>query len=147
MQRRTDKGKLLEQVAFENGLCLLITGFGTPRQYFLWDAFRVQRKRRVDAHACIGSGKGWMLNPPQLLAGSDFEEFKRQCVNFQAGFKCIENLPYTKTLLELANTYHRAAIDNATEAFCRELVELEPDDDEANELLKWVRRRLRKRKP
>ncbi len=113
----------------------LIVGIGKdPRRYYLWDSFIIDDVTR-DGEIYTASGPGHMLNPPQLLAGEHFDEFKEECAGF-AKFLDVSRLHFTKTLQKFAALFHRPnVIDQKTRQFCEELVHLLPDDSDAQDLL------------
>jgi hypothetical protein len=111
-----------------------IVGIGKdPRRYYLWDCFVVGQVSRA-GEIFTASGPGFMLNPPQLLAGPHFDEFKEACAGF-AMFCDITRLPFTSILEKLAARFHRPnVIDEQTREFCENLVQLIPDDSDAQDL-------------
>jgi hypothetical protein len=113
----------------------LIVGIGkNPRRYYLWDCFVVDEVTR-DGEIFIASGPGYMLNPPQVLAGAHFDEFKEQCAGFVT-LTDVSHLGFTNTLEKLAALFHRPnVIDEKTRQFCDELVLMVPDDSDAQDLL------------
>ena len=114
----------------------LIVGIGKdPRRFYLWDCFVVEQVNR-DGEIYTASGAGYMLNPPQLLAGAHFDEFKEACHGF-AMFSDITRLQFTSTLQKLAALFHRPdVIDEKTRQFCNDLAHLFPDDSDAQDMLK-----------
>ena len=50
------------------------------------------------------------LAPPKELKGVRFDRFKSACANF-VGFRCIDGLPYTKTLVQLAERAQEDPMD------------------------------------
>jgi hypothetical protein len=64
----------------------------------------------------VAHGPGWQLCPPQRLEGAEFEQFKKSCANF-VGFQRIDNLLYSTTLKELAESYRRPSSGEAMRSF------------------------------
>jgi len=112
----------------------LIVGIGKdPRRYYLWDSFIIEDVTR-DGEIYTASGPGHMLNPPQLLAGEHFDEFKEEFAGF-AKFLDASRLQFTKTLQKVAALFHRPnAIDEKTRQFCKDVVRLLPYDSDAQDL-------------
>ena len=113
----------------------LIVGIGKdPRRYYLWDCFIIDTVTR-DGDIFAAAGLGFMLNPPQHLAGEHFDEFKEQCGGFST-FTDVSQFPYTATLRRLASRFHRPhANDETTRQFCEDLAHLIPEDSDAQDLL------------
>jgi hypothetical protein len=113
----------------------LIVGIGKdPRRYYLWACFVIDKVTR-EGEIFTASGPGYMLNPPQLLVGEHFDEFKEQCAGFVT-FSDISGLRFTKTLRQLAALFHRPnETDEKTRQFCKDLFRLLPDDSDAQDLL------------
>jgi hypothetical protein len=84
-----------------NGSVLVIVGLGQPRQFYLWEHFRIDEVDENPNGSFSAWGPGWQLSPPQKLEGPAFENFKSSCASF-VGFRRIDDLPYTKTLLKIA---------------------------------------------
>ncbi len=82
------------------GRVFLIGGVGRPRRYFLWEAFEVEEVT-ANGGEFQASGTGWQLAPPAELTGKPFEQFRSACANF-VGFRCINDLPFARTLNTLA---------------------------------------------
>jgi len=88
------------------GRVFLIFGVGNPRRFYLWNSFTVQDVEPiVDGEgkpAFQATGPGYFLQPPVRLDGPEFDDFKSECANF-VGFRRVDDLPYSKTLVKLAN--------------------------------------------
>jgi hypothetical protein len=100
---RTSK-KFIQRAA---GRVFLIVGIGRPKRFFLWQTFRIKELEEFEddrSTAYNVYGPGWELAPPQELKGVGFERFKTSCANF-VGFRRIDDLPYTKTLVRLAEKF------------------------------------------
>jgi hypothetical protein len=102
----------------------LIVRIGTPGQYFLWDAFTVERVEKSES-GYRAWGTGTQMVPPQRLEGDDFEAFRRSCACF-IGFQRIDGLPYAATLERLAEDSSGGPLDDGAEAFCSMLVKWRP---------------------
>jgi hypothetical protein len=104
--------------------CFMIVGIGNPRRYYLWNCFTIESVAPTEDNPdhFVAVGSGWMLNPPQLLSGSEFQQFQEQCANF-ASFKNISHLDYTQHLIELAHAFHKPETDQNSLDFCNELVQ------------------------
>lgn len=118
----------------------LIAGFaGKPHAYYLWSTFVIDDVEfEPESGKYVARGEGWMLNPPQLLEGPDFDIFRGKCANF-AAFKDIGDLQYTNTLRLLADEFHRQEWDEMTLSFCESLFEKLPADEEAELLANHIR--------
>lgn len=119
----------------------MIVGIGRkPPTFYLWKTFVIEEIEEQGGNY-IASGNGWMLNPPQLLEGDEFDAFRKECANF-AAYKRISHIPYTEHLRELSDKYHRYEWDDETIQFCVSLFDLIPDDPDAAELVNIVGRYL-----
>ena len=105
----------------------MLVGFRDRKKtmrYVLWSTFIIEEVQK-DHDGYSVRGDGWMLNPPQILEGKDLEQFQHDCANF-AAFKRIGHLPFCKTLISLADSFHRQEWDEQTLKFCKKLSELLP---------------------
>jgi hypothetical protein len=126
------------------GQVYLIVGVGRPKRYYLWSTFRIreldQRENTDGSPIYTAFGSGWGLSPPQELKGGRFEAFKRECANF-VGFRRIDDLPYTKTLVALAAKFRRRANLAMQCDFIEQVMEtLRPRDNERKRLKGMLRR-------
>lgn len=87
-----------------SGRVILIAGLGQPRQYYLWSTFTIDRCQKQPDGQILLEGTGWQLSPPQLLEEINFSKFKKTCANF-IGFRQISDLPYSASLIQLAERY------------------------------------------
>jgi len=87
-----------------DGQVFLVAGIGHPRQFFLWETFTIEEVMPKPSGLFEASGTGWQLAPPAALEGKSFDEFKAACANF-VGFRCTNDLPYTRTLRKLADLH------------------------------------------
>jgi hypothetical protein len=120
----------------------VIAGLGKPKSYYLWEAFTIEDVA-FDGEQYTLSGPGWVLLPPQALAGKDFETFKAACANF-VSFRRIDDLPYHKTLRQIADKYHLGEATPACESFCDELIRQLPKNGDSYYYRGTVRQRLQK---
>lgn len=120
----------------------VITGLGKPKIYYLWESFTIEDVT-WDGEQYTLSGPGWVLLPPQPLKGKAFETFKAACANF-VRFRRIDDLPYHKTLRQIADQYHLPDATPDCEAFCDELIRQLPKYGDAYYYRATVRRRLNK---
>src|SRR5947207_4151677 len=104
----------------KGGTVYVISGFGKPKKYVLWEAFTIEEVTRQDDQFVV-SGPGWVLLPPAPLEGQEFDQFKAACANF-IGFRRIDDQPYKDTLRKVAGANRKSALTPACEAFCDELV-------------------------
>ncbi|MBP3958719.1 hypothetical protein J8F10_26030 [Gemmata sp. G18] len=108
----------------KGGTVYVISGFGKPKTYVLWEAFTIEDIVKQDDQFVV-SGPGRVLLPPAVLSGADFEKFKSACANF-IGFRKIDDQKYTDTLKHLADANTKAQLAPACEQFCDELVKAFP---------------------
>ncbi len=108
----------------QGGTVFVISGFGKPKTYVLWEAFTIEDIVKQDDQFVV-SGAGRVLLPPAVLSGKDFEKFKSACANF-VGFRKIDDQKYTETLQQLADANAKARLSPACEQFCDELVKAFP---------------------
>jgi hypothetical protein len=120
----------------------VIAGLGKPKRYFLWEVFTVEDVAH-DGEQYTVTGPGWVLYPPQRLEGKAFDDFKAACAHF-VGFRAIDELPYRKTLRNLADKFHLPDVNAACEAFCDELIKLEPKNGDSYYYRAGVRQKLGK---
>jgi hypothetical protein len=111
------------------GTVYVLTGLGKPKRYYLWEAFTIDDVQ-FDGTQYTVSGPGWVLLPPQVLEGKDFDKFKASCANF-VSFRAIDDLPYKDTLRKLADQFHLPAVSGACEDFCTELIKMLPKNGDA----------------
>jgi tetratricopeptide (TPR) repeat protein len=104
----------------KGGTVFVISGFGKPKKYVLWEAFTIEDITKQDDQFVV-SGPGRVLLPPAELSGADFEKFKTACANF-VGFRKIDDQKYAATLKKLADANAKAKLSLACEKFCDELV-------------------------
>ncbi len=104
----------------KGGTVFVISAFGKPKKYVLWEAFTIEDITKQDDQFVV-SGPGQVLLPPAELVGKDFEKFKSACANF-IGFRRIDDQKYTETLKQLAESNAKAKLTPACEAFCSELI-------------------------
>jgi len=90
----------------QGGTVYVISGFGKPKKYVLWEAFTIEEITKQDDQFVV-SGPGRVLLPPAELTGKDFEKFKAACANF-IGFRKIDDQTYTATLKKLAEANAKA---------------------------------------
>ena len=57
------------------GTVYVISAFGKPRKYVLWEAFTIEEVTK-EGDQFVVSGPGKVLLPPAELKGKDFEKFK-----------------------------------------------------------------------
>jgi hypothetical protein len=104
----------------KGGTVYVISAFGKPKKYVLWEAFAIEEITKQDDQFVV-SGPGKVLLPPAELSGKDFEKFKSACANF-IGFRKIDDQKYTDTLKQLATDNAKAKLSPACEKFCDELI-------------------------
>jgi hypothetical protein len=126
----------------KGGTVYVISGFGKPKRYVLWEAFTIEEIAKQDDRFVV-SGPGKVLLPPAELSGKEFETFKAACANF-IGFRKIDDQKYTATLKQLADANAKATLSPACEAFCDELVKAFPKMGDAYYYRGHVRRHLGK---
>jgi hypothetical protein len=108
------------------GRVFLIAGIASPRHYYLWSTFEVDRVDEVKGEFHV-MGTGWELKPPQPLKGHSFEVFRQQCANF-VGFRSIDGLPFVKYLERLANACRPPGDAGEVQRFLEGLLELLPQE-------------------
>jgi hypothetical protein len=104
----------------KGGTVYVISAFGKPKKYVLWESFTIEEITTQDDQFVV-SGPGRVLLPPAELSGKDFEKFKSACANF-IGFRKIDDQKYTTTLKQLADASAKAKLSPACAKFCDELV-------------------------
>ena len=124
------------------GTVYVISGFGKPKKYVLWEAFTIEEIAKQDDQFVV-SGPGRVLLPPAELSGKDFEKFKSACANF-IGFRRIDDQKYTETLKKLTDGNAKAELAPACEAFCDELIKAFPKMGDAYYYRGHVRHHLGK---
>jgi hypothetical protein len=113
----------------KGGIIYVIAGLGKPKRYYLWESFTIDDIQQEGDQYTV-SGPGWVLAPPPLLQGKEFDKFKAACANF-ISFRAIDDLPYHKKLGELAGQFHLEKVNAACEDFCGELIKLLPKNGDA----------------
>ena len=78
----------------KGGTLYVVSGFGKPKKYVLWEAFTIEDVTKQDDQFVV-SGPGRVLLPPAPLEGKEFEKFKTACANF-VGFRKIDDLPHRR---------------------------------------------------
>jgi hypothetical protein len=116
--------KLAAVQTAQGGTVYVISGFGKPKKYVLWEAFTIEAVTKQDDQFVV-SGPGRVLLPPAELSGPEFDKFKSACANF-VGFRKIDDQKYTSTLKQLAEVDSTKKLSAACEAFCDELVKAFP---------------------
>jgi len=124
----------------KGGTVFVISGFGKPKKYVLWEAFTIEDVTKQDDQFVV-SGPGRVLLPPATLEGKDFDKFKAACANF-VSFRKIDDQPYKDTLMKLADASKSAKLGPPVEAFCDELVKAFPKMGDAYYYRAHVRQRL-----
>jgi len=124
----------------KGGTVYVVSGFGKPKKYVLWEVFTIEDVSKQDDQFVV-SGPGRVLLPPATLEGKEFERFKTACANF-VGFRRIDDQPYRDTLRQLAEADRKNVLGPACEAFCDELVKAFPKMGDAYYYRAHVRRRL-----
>ncbi len=80
-----------------------IVGYGgKSKKYLLWSWCMVEDVEQRDDDRFNAFGTGRVLNPPPLLAGPEFDEFKKWNANFSLGFRDISKVSFLNRLLTLA---------------------------------------------
>jgi hypothetical protein len=108
----------------QGGIVYVISAFGKPKKYVLWETFTIEDITKQNDQFVV-SGPGEVLLPPAELSGKEFDKFKSACANF-IGFRKIDDQKYTETLKELADKNAKAKLSPACEAFCGELIQAFP---------------------
>lgn len=84
-------------------IAFFIMGYGgKSKRYVLWSWCVIEYVEEADDGRFEGFGSGRVLNPPPLLSGSGFDEFKIQNANFSLGFRDISSAPFLGRLITLA---------------------------------------------
>jgi len=114
---------------------------GTPTlklHNFLWTSFNVQSVLTQSRGKV--AGKGWMLNPPQFLEGSEFDELFGSTV--RRTFKPINTeSDVAKQLDDLSRRYHRPNVfDDESIEFGTRLLQLIPEEPEVMKYVRYVTR-------
>ena len=104
----------------KGGTVYVISGFGKPKRYVLWEAFTIEEIAEQDGQFVV-SGPGKVLLPPAELSGKDFDKFRAACANF-IGFRKIDDQKYTETLAKLAAANGKTELSPACVKFCDGLV-------------------------
>jgi len=113
-----------------DGRVFLVAGIGRPRRFFLWQAFEVEEVMAKAGGRFEAFGTGWQLAPPQELTGKPFEAFKSACANF-VGFRCVNDLPFARTLNRLAEENRPPGGPSRIVNFLKALDGLLEDEDPA----------------
>jgi hypothetical protein len=108
----------------KGGTVYVISGFGKPKKYVLWEAFTIEEVTKQDDQFVV-SGPGKVLLPPAELSGKEFEKFKTACANF-VGFRKIDDQKYKDTLKKLADGNAKTKLSPVCEKFCDALVKAFP---------------------
>lgn len=124
----------------QGGTVYVVSGFGKPKRYVLWEAFTIEEVTKQDDQFVV-SGPGKVLLPPAVLSGAEFEKFKTACANF-VGFRRIDDQKYRETLRKLADANGKAKLSPACEQFCDELVSAFPKMGDAYYYRGHVRKHL-----
>lgn len=122
------------------GTVFVVVSLGSPKRYYLWECFEIVEVRGEGAQFCAW-GDGWQLAPPVLLAGEEFTRFRKACANF-VGFRAIDDLPYTQTLIELARRSRSPNLGPVVERFCDQLLDELPASGDARFARGFVREQL-----
>ena len=119
------------------GRVFLIFGVGSPRQYYLWCSFIIEKVEAFvdddEKTAYHAFGPGWYLAPPHRLEGKEFDAFKKSCANF-VGFRKVDDLPFAETLKQLANQYRSPGSPTDLQGFVQKVGELLQNDGERKSL-------------
>jgi hypothetical protein len=132
--------KLAAVQSAKGGTVFVISGFGKPKRYVLWEAFTIEEVTKQDDQFVV-SGPGRVLLPPAPLEGKDFEKFKSACANF-IGFRKIDDQPYKDTLKKLADADAKSKLSPKCEAFCGDLIAAFPKMGDAYYYRGHVRQHL-----
>jgi hypothetical protein len=108
----------------KGGTVYVISAFGKPRKYVLWETFTVEDVSKQDDQFVV-SGPGRVLLPPTELSGKEFDKFKLACANF-VSFRKIDDQPYAETLKQIAESNAKEKLSPACAAFCDELIKAFP---------------------
>lgn len=114
----------------KGGTVYVISGYGKPKKYVLWEAFTIEDVVKQDDQF-VASGPGKVLLPPAELSGKEFDTFKSACANF-VGFRKIDDQKYTATLKQLAEASTGAKLSHSCVAFCDELIKAFPKMGDAH---------------
>lgn len=114
---------------------------GTPKlklHNFLWTSFNVQSVLTQSRGKV--AGKGWMLNPPQILEGTEFDELFGSTVRRM--FKPINTeSDVARRLDDLSRRYHRPNVFDAESiSFGTKLLQLIPEEPEVMKYVRYVTR-------
>src|SRR5262245_16756151 len=66
--------KLASVQQSKGGTVFVIVGLGKPKRYYLWEAFTIEDVQQQGDQYTL-TGPGWVLLPPALLQGKDFDKF------------------------------------------------------------------------
>ena len=124
----------------KGGTVFVISGFGKPKKYVLWETFTIEDVTKQDDQFVV-SGPGRVLLPPAPLEGKEFETFKSACANF-VGFRKIDDQPFKNTLRKLADADAKSKLSPKCEAFCGELIAAFPKMGDAYYYRGHVRKHL-----
>lgn len=108
----------------KGGTVYVISGYGKPKKYVLWEAFTIEDVTKQDDQFVV-SGTGKVLLPPVELSGTEFDKFRSACANF-VGFRKIDDQKYTDTLKQMAATDSGTKLSPPCVGFCDELVKAFP---------------------
>ncbi|HUR53639.1 MAG TPA: HNH endonuclease signature motif containing protein [Gemmataceae bacterium] len=132
--------KLAAVQSAKGGTVFVISGYGKPKKYVLWEAFTIEDVTKQDDQFVV-SGPGRVLLPPAPLEGKEFEKFKTACANF-VGFRKIDDHPYRDTLRQIADADKKSKLSPKCEAFCDELIAAFPKMGDAYYYRAHVRQHL-----
>jgi hypothetical protein len=116
------------------GRVFLVAGLGRPRHFYLWETFEIEEVYQNADGEFEAWGTGWQLAPPPRLKGAAFDAFRSACANF-VGFRCINGLPYSRTLLKLAEVRRPPAKPQELVKSLKNLLGLLPGDDANREAI------------
>src|SRR5438045_6687989 len=80
--------KLAAVQSAKGGTVFVISGYGKPKKYVLWEAFTIEDVTKQDDQFVV-SGPGRVLLPPAPLEGQELDQFKAACANV-IGFRRID---------------------------------------------------------
>ncbi len=126
----------------KGGTVYVLSAFGKPRKYVLWETFTVEDVSK-EGDQFVVSGPGRVLLPPAELNGAEFDKFKSACANF-VSFRKIDDQKYAETLKKLADADRGAKLSPACEVFCDELIKAFPKMGDAYYYRGHVRHHLGK---
>lgn len=122
------------------GTVFVIASLGSPKRYYLWERFEIAEVHQEGKEYCAW-GDGWQLAPPRLLAGEEFTRFRQACAYF-VGFRSIDALPYTRTLIDLAQQFRADQLTPVVDRFCDQLLDALPASGDVRFARGFVREQL-----